>query len=67
MTDDDRFLIVDAAVKTTGNKLFVKDLKNNSNLKYILNTHHHFDHIGGNEELKNKYKSSKIIKYSFFF
>ena len=30
-----------------------KDLK----LKYILNTHHHYDHIGGNIDLKNKYES----------
>ena len=25
---------------------------NKINLKYILNTHHHFDHVGGNKELK---------------
>ena len=31
--------------------------KKNINLKYILNTHHHFDHIGGNKELKKKYNS----------
>ena len=27
----------------------------NINLKYILNTHHHYDHIGGNTELKKKF------------
>ena len=27
------------------------------NLKYILNTHHHFDHIGGNKDLKKKFGS----------
>ena len=32
-------------------------LKENIELKYILNTHHHFDHIGGNEDLKKKFKS----------
>ncbi len=32
--------------------------KNNIKLKYILNTHHHFDHIGGNEELKSKFGST---------
>ena len=31
--------------------------KENINLKYILNTHHHFDHVGGNQELKKKYNS----------
>ena len=33
-------------------------LKNKDiNLKYILNTHHHFDHIGGNEDLKKEFGS----------
>ena len=30
------------------------------NLKYILNTHHHYDHIGGNFELKKKYNSTVV-------
>ena len=34
--------------------------KNNINLKFILNTHHHFDHIGGNKDLKKKYKCKVI-------
>ena len=29
--------------------------KNKINLKCILNTHHHHDHVGGNKELKKKY------------
>jgi|TARA_B100001093_G_scaffold346127_1_gene330768 hydroxyacylglutathione hydrolase len=36
--------------------------KNNIELKYILNTHHHYDHIGGNLELKRKY-NSKIVAF----
>ena len=34
--------------------------KENVNLKYILNTHHHFDHVGGNVDLKKKYDSTVI-------
>ncbi len=33
---------------------------NDIKLKYILNTHHHFDHIGGNKELKRKFGSTII-------
>ena len=36
--------------------------KNSLNLKFILNTHHHFDHIGGNKELKKKF-NSKVIGF----
>ena len=31
--------------------------KNYKKLDFILNTHHHYDHVGGNKELKNKYNS----------
>ena len=31
-------------------------------LDFILNTHHHFDHVGGNTELKKKY-TSKILGF----
>ena len=39
---------------------FVK--KNYLKLKYILNTHHHYDHVGGNERLKKEF-GSKIIGF----
>ncbi len=35
---------------------------NNLNLKYILNTHHHYDHVGGNKELKEEF-NTKIIGF----
>lgn len=34
--------------------------KKNRNLNYILNTHHHYDHTGGNIELKERY-GAKVI------
>ena len=36
--------------------------KNNLKLNYILNTHHHYDHIGGNLELKKKY-NAKVVGF----
>jgi hydroxyacylglutathione hydrolase len=34
--------------------------KNKISLKFILNTHHHYDHVGGTKELKEKYKAMVI-------
>ena len=34
----------------------------NIKLKFVLNTHHHYDHVGGNNDLKKKYKI-KIIGF----
>ena len=36
--------------------------KKNLKLNYILNTHNHFDHIGGNSELKKKY-NAKVVGF----
>ena len=33
---------------------------NNIKLKFILNTHHHYDHVGGNQKLKEKYGASVV-------
>ena len=30
--------------------------KNKITLKFILNTHHHYDHVGGNKKLKKNMK-----------
>ena len=39
----------------------VKYLENNKiQLKFILNTHHHHDHVGGNKKLKEKYGASVV-------
>jgi len=34
--------------------------KNKVKLKFILNTHHHYDHVGGNQKLKEKYGASVV-------
>ena len=39
----------------------IKYLENTKiKLKFILNTHHHYDHVGGNQKLKEKYGASVV-------
>ena len=39
----------------------IEYLENNKiKLKFILNTHHHYDHVGGNQKLKEKYGASVL-------
>ena len=64
LQDNYSYLIIDdntnsACVIDPGEaKPIINFLKNrNINLKYILNTHHHYDHIGGNKDLKKKFGS----------
>jgi len=47
--------IVDPSEFPACDKIIDKKYKK---LDFILNTHHHFDHVGGNEKLKKKYNSS---------
>ena len=66
LQDNYSYLIIDknnnACVVDPGEAQPVIDLveKKNVNLKYILNTHHHYDHIDGNEELKKRYNSTVV-------
>ena len=69
LNDNYSYIIIDEKNKKTcvidpsESKPIINFLKKkNLKLNYILNTHHHFDHVGGNIELKKKYKS-KIIGF----
>ena len=64
LQDNYSYLIIDetnnlaCVVDPSEARPIIDYLKNkNINLKYILNTHHHFDHVGGNKELKKKYNA----------
>ena len=69
LTDNYAYIIIDNNSKTIGVvdpseaepiAFFLK--KNNLKLNYILNTHHHFDHIGGNNKLKKMY-NAKVVGF----
>ena len=59
LQDNYSYLIIDESnnfacvVDPSESEPIINFLENkNIKLKYILNTHHHYDHIGGNQELK---------------
>ena len=52
VVDPSEFLAVDKEIK-----------KKYKKLDFILNTHHHADHVGGNLELKEKYNSKIICSF----
>jgi|TARA_B110000259_G_scaffold110875_1_gene126644 hydroxyacylglutathione hydrolase len=56
-TETDTVAVVDPSEFEPINNFIEKKFKK---IDYILNTHHHFDHIGGNLDLKKKY-NTKII------
>tara|TARA_B100000427_G_scaffold218889_1_gene182914 strand:- start:305 stop:1066 length:762 start_codon:yes stop_codon:yes gene_type:complete len=69
LADNYAYVIYDNNSKTTGvvdpseSKPVISFLeKKKLKLNYILNTHHHFDHIGGNIELKKKY-NAKVVGF----
>ena len=67
LQDNYSYLIIDeanneACVIDPSEAQPIIDLVENKNikLKYVLNTHHHYDHIGGNKQLKKKYNALVI-------
>ena len=67
LKDNYSYLVIDetnndaCVIDPSEAKPIIDFVENNKiNLKYILNTHHHFDHVGGNKELKEKYYASVI-------
>ena len=67
LQDNYSYIIIDnnnaCVVDPSESDPVIKYLEENKiNLKFILNTHHHYDHVGGNKELKKKY-NAKVLGY----
>ena len=67
LQDNYSYLIIDekkniaCVVDPSESDPVIKYLENNKiDLKFILNTHHHYDHVGGNQKLKEKYGANVI-------
>ena len=68
LVDNYAYLLHDTASGTTGivdpsaSGPVIKALKEKGlTLDYILNTHHHWDHTGGNADLKKEYNAKVLI------
>ena len=69
LQDNYSYLIIDeinniaCVVDPSEAEPIIRYLKNTEiKLKFILNTHHHYDHVGGNQKLKDKY-GANIVGY----
>jgi hydroxyacylglutathione hydrolase len=67
LQDNYSYLIIDettlnaCVIDPSEAKPVIDYVENNKiNLKYVLNTHHHYDHVGGNKELKKKYNATIV-------
>ena len=67
LKDNYSYLVIDekkniaCVVDPSESEPIIKYLSNNKiDLKFILNTHHHYDHVGGNKILKKKYNASVV-------
>ena len=61
--NDNNFKIVGVVDPSEASPVIDFLQQQNLKLDYILNTHHHFDHIGGNIELKKKY-NAKVVGFN---
>ena len=67
LKDNYSYLVIDekkniaCVVDPSESEPIIKYLSNNKiDLKFILNTHHHYDHVNGNEKLKEKYNATIV-------
>jgi hydroxyacylglutathione hydrolase len=67
LQDNYSYLLIDekdkiaCVIDPSESESIIKYLENYKiNLKFILNTHHHYDHVGGNKNLKKKYGASIV-------
>lgn len=63
LLDEENICLIDSGSDKTYAKKVIKVLnENNWNLKYIINTHSHADHIGGNKLLQERYTCNIFSK-----